>query len=85
MTQVGASCISNKVEYRERLTERIDSSLQDTELVFAPYDTDQLRAILESQADRFEDSVRADDIMPKIAALSAEEHAGYTESNQYTV
>nr|WP_232794454.1 MULTISPECIES: hypothetical protein [Haloarcula] len=42
-THVGAICISNRIEYREQLSERIDSSLQENELVFDPYDAGQLR------------------------------------------
>ncbi|MFC7140318.1 Cdc6/Cdc18 family protein [Halosimplex aquaticum] len=73
-THVGAICISNKIEYRERLNERIDSSLQDNELVFDPYDADQLRAILDNRTDAFEDGVLEPDVIPKVAALAAKEH-----------
>ncbi|QIO20854.1 Cdc6/Cdc18 family protein [Haloarcula sp. JP-L23] len=73
-THVGAICISNKIEYRERLNERIDSSLQDNEIVFDPYDASQLRAILENRTDAFEDDVLETDVIPKVAALSAKEH-----------
>jgi len=71
---VGAICISNKIEYRERLSERIDSSLQENELVFDPYDAGQLRAILENRTDAFEPDVLEPDVIPKVAALSAKEH-----------
>jgi cell division control protein 6 len=71
---VGAICISNKIEYRERLNERIDSSLQDNELIFDPYDAGQLRAILEHRVDAFEDGVLDADVIPKVAALAAKEH-----------
>lgn len=71
---VSAICISNKIEYRERLNERIDSSLQDNELVFDPYDAAQLRAILDNRTDAFEDGVLDSDVVPKVAALSAKEH-----------
>ncbi|MDS0220958.1 AAA family ATPase [Haloarcula sp. S1AR25-5A] len=71
---VSAICISNKIEYRERLNERIDSSLQDNELVFDPYDAKQLRAILDNRTDAFEDGVLDSDVIPKVAALSAKEH-----------
>jgi cell division control protein 6 len=71
---VGAICISNKIEFRERLNERIDSSLQDNELVFDPYDAGQLRAILDNRTDAFEDGVLESDVIPKVAALSAKEH-----------
>ncbi|CCQ33136.1 cell division control protein 6 [Halorhabdus tiamatea SARL4B] len=71
---VGAICISNKIEYRERLNERIDSSLQDNELIFDPYDAGQLRAILEHRTDAFADDVLDGDVIPKVAALAAKEH-----------
>ena len=67
-------CISNKIEYRERLSERIDSSLQDNELVFDPYDADQLREILENRTDAFEPDVLETGVISKVAALSAKEH-----------
>jgi cell division control protein 6 len=73
-SHVGAICISNKIGYRERLNERIDSSLQDNELIFDPYDAGQLRAILEHRTDAFADDVLDGDIIPKVAALAAKEH-----------
>ena len=73
-THIGAICISNKIEYRERLNERIDSSLQDNELVFDPYDAHQLREILTNRTDAFENGVLETDVIPKVAALSAKEH-----------
>nr|WP_315908905.1 cell division control protein Cdc6 [Halapricum hydrolyticum] len=71
---VGAICISNKIEYRERLNERIDSSLQDNKLIFDPYDAGQLRAILEHRTDAFADGVLDGDVIPKVAALAAKAH-----------
>jgi cell division control protein 6 len=50
---IGAICVSNKIECRDRLNERIDSSLQDTEVVFDSSDTDNIRAILEKRTDDF--------------------------------
>ncbi|MBV0925172.1 AAA family ATPase [Halomicroarcula limicola] len=73
-THIGAICISNKIEFRERLNERIDSSLQDNELVFDPYDAEQLREILQNRTDAFEEGVLEPDVIPKVAALSAKEH-----------
>ncbi|MEF8883082.1 MAG: orc1/cdc6 family replication initiation protein [Halapricum sp.] len=73
-THIGTICISNKIEFRERLNERINSSLQDNELVFDPYDAGQLRSILEKRTDAFEDGVLEPDVIPKVAALSAKEH-----------
>jgi len=73
-TFVGAICISNKIEYRERLGERVDSSLQDNELVFDPYDATQIEAILSRRRDAFEEGVLDDGVIPKTAALAAREH-----------
>ena len=71
---IGAVCISNKIEYRERLSERVDSSLQDNELVFDPYDATQLEAVLNRRRDAFADGVLSDGVIPKTAALAAREH-----------
>lgn len=71
---IGAICISNKIEYRERLSERVDSSLQDNELVFDPYDARQLEAILNRRRDAFADGVLEEGVIPKTAALAAREH-----------
>lgn len=71
---VGAICISNKIEYRERLNERIDSSLQDNELIFDPYDAGQFRAILEHRTDAFADGVLDGDVIPKVGAPAAKEY-----------
>jgi len=71
---LGVISISNKIEFRDRLSERIDSSLQDEDIIFQPYDAGQLRNILENRRDAFEDGVLADGVIPKVAALAAREH-----------
>lgn len=71
---IGVISISNKIEYRDRLNERIDSSLQDSEHVFHPYDANQLREILENRSDAFVEGVLEEDVIPKAAALAAKEH-----------
>ena len=71
---VGVISISNKIEYRERLNERINSSLQDSEFVFHPYDAEQLRHILENRRDAFQENVLEESVIPKTAALAAREH-----------
>lgn len=73
-TYIGVICISNKIAYRERLNERVDSSLQDNELIFDPYDANQLQDILENRRDAFVDGVLADGVIPRVAALAAHEH-----------
>ncbi|WP_224448986.1 Cdc6/Cdc18 family protein [Haloprofundus salilacus] len=71
---VGIIAISNKIQYRESMGERVDSSLQDREFVFHPYDATQLRQILENRRDAFQPDVLSADVIPKVAALAAREH-----------
>jgi len=73
-THISAICISNKIAYRERLNERVASSLQENELVFHPYDANQLRQILEHRKDAFRDDVLENGVIPRAAALAAQEH-----------
>ena len=49
----GVICISNKVNYKEDLNERVQSSLQENELIFHPYDATQLADILNNRKDAF--------------------------------
>lgn len=63
---VSAVCISNKIEYREQLSERVDSSLQDNEIVFDPYDATQLEAILIRRKDAFSEGVLEEGVIPKL-------------------
>ena len=71
---LGIIGISNKIRYKETLNERVRSSLSERNLVFAPYDANQLGEILNSRIDAFRDGVVEDAVIPKIAALAACEH-----------
>ncbi|CCQ36682.1 Orc1-type DNA replication protein [Natronomonas moolapensis 8.8.11] len=71
---VGVVAISNKINYRKSLNERVKSSLGDDELVFSPYDGTQLQAILEARTDAFRDGALDSAVIPKTAALAAREH-----------
>ena len=71
---IGVISISNKIEYREQLNERVNSSLQDRELTFHPYDANQLEEILQNRRDAFLEGVLQDDVIPKTSALAAREH-----------
>ncbi|WP_338041810.1 orc1/cdc6 family replication initiation protein [Haloarcula marismortui] len=73
-THVGVVAISNKINYRKSLNERVKSSLGDDELVFSPYDGTQLQAILEARTDAFRDGALESAVIPKTAALAAREH-----------
>ncbi len=71
---LGVIGVSNKIEYRDRLNERVKSSLREEEFVFQPYDANQLREIMEHRRDAFHDGVLAADVIPLAAALAAQEH-----------
>ena len=71
---LGVIAISNKIEYRDRLNERVKSSLREEEFVFQPYDANQLREIMTHRRDAFHDGVLGDDVIPLTAAFAAQEH-----------
>lgn len=73
-SNIGIIGISNKIDFPEHLTERVKSSFAHDELVFPPYDANQLREILEHRRDAFQDGVLTDDVIPLTAALAAQEH-----------
>ncbi|MFB9812125.1 orc1/cdc6 family replication initiation protein [Haloarcula sebkhae] len=71
---IGIISISNKVNFREQMTERVKSSLGHNEMIFDPYDGEQLRQILENRKDAFQEDVLAPGVIPKTAALAAQRH-----------
>ncbi|WP_247010590.1 Cdc6/Cdc18 family protein [Halorientalis litorea] len=72
--KIGVIGISNKIKYKDRMDERVKSSLCEREFVFPPYDATQLRDIMEARSDAFRDSVLAESVIPRAAALAAKEH-----------
>ena len=67
--------ISNDVRFTEYLDPRVRSSLGEEEIVFPPYDANQLRDILAQRAEMaFYDGVLDDSVIPLCAALAAQEH-----------
>ncbi len=67
--------ISNDVRFTEYLDPRVRSSLGEEELVFPPYDANQLRDILAQRAEiAFYDGVLDDNVIPLCSALAAQEH-----------
>ncbi|MFB6284386.1 MAG: ORC1-type DNA replication protein [Halobacteria archaeon] len=67
--------ISNDVQFTELLDPRVKSSLGEDEIVFPPYDANQLRDILEQRADiAYEDDVLTNDVIPLCSAFAAKEH-----------
>lgn len=71
---VGIVGISNKVRYRERLQERVKSSLQEREILFAPYSRDDIREIIRSRSEAFRSGVLSDEVLSACASLASEEH-----------
>ena len=72
--KLGTIGISNKIKYKDRMDERVKSSLCEREYVFPPYDAKQLREIMEARRDAFRDGVLEDGAIPLAAAQAAQEH-----------
>jgi cell division control protein 6 len=66
--------ISNDLKYGDRLDTRVESSFSPDEIVFPAYDANQLGKILEHRSDAFREGVLSGDVIPLVAALSAQEH-----------
>ena len=72
--KIGVIGISNKIRYKDRMDERVKSSLCEREFVFPPYDAGQLNDIMEARRDAFRDGVLTDGVISRTAALAAREH-----------
>ncbi|PSQ56612.1 cell division control protein Cdc6 [Halobacteriales archaeon SW_8_68_21] len=67
--------ISNDLKFTDFLDPRVKSSLGEEEIVFPPYDANQLRDILQHRADTaFKPDALTDDVIPLCAAFAAQEH-----------
>ncbi|GEM_PF-10833 len=67
--------ISNDLKFTDFLDPRVKSSLGEEEIVFPPYDANQLRDILQHRADTaFKTDALTDDVIPLCAAFAAQEH-----------
>jgi len=71
---IGIIGISNKIQYKETLDERIDSSFGHRELIFHPYDATQLQEIMRNRADAFQKGVLKSGSIELCAALAAKKH-----------
>ena len=66
--------VSNKVSFKEDLDPRSLSTLYESELVFSPYYSNEIYAIIKERAkDGFKPNVVSDDILHYIAAAAAKE------------
>ncbi|MFC7167190.1 Cdc6/Cdc18 family protein [Halospeciosus flavus] len=67
--------ISNDLKFTDFLDPRVKSSLGEEEIVFPPYDANQLRDILQHRSDTaFKEGALSDDVLPLCAAFAAQEH-----------
>ncbi|MCX8196426.1 MAG: orc1/cdc6 family replication initiation protein [Acidilobaceae archaeon] len=67
--------ITNSVDFIESLDPRVKSSLGEVELVFPPYNAEQLKDILSMRArEAFQPGALEEDVIPLCAALAAREH-----------
>jgi cell division control protein 6 len=67
--------ISNDLKFTDFLDPRVKSSLGEEEIVFPPYDANQLRDILQHRAEiAFKDGALTEDVIPLCAAFAAQEH-----------
>ncbi|MFH1364025.1 MAG: ORC1-type DNA replication protein [Candidatus Aenigmatarchaeota archaeon] len=74
-TKLSIIGISNDTSFTDKLDPRVKSSLSEEEIIFHPYDANQLRNILTERAkEAFADSVLDGAVITKCAALAAQEH-----------
>jgi cell division control protein 6 len=74
-SRVSIMGISNDLKFTEFLDPRVKSSLGEEEIVFPPYDANQLRDILQHRAKvAFKSGILSDDVIPLCAAFAAQEH-----------
>ncbi len=67
--------ITNDINFVENLDPRVKSSLGEEEIVFPPYNAEQLRDILKQRAEKaFVEGVISDDVIAYCAGLAAREH-----------
>jgi cell division control protein 6 len=74
-SRVSIMGISNDLKFTDFLDPRVKSSLGEEEIVFPPYDANQLRDILQHRAEvAFKEQALTDDVIPLCAAFAAQEH-----------
>ena len=66
--------ISNYLDFKQFIKSRVSSSLSDKEIVFPPYDAEQLADILNDRSKlSFKEGVLEDSVIPLCAAMAAKE------------
>lgn len=66
--------ISNDFQFRDNLSPKVKDTLAEKEILFPPYDANQLRSILRPRAEKaFYQDVLAGDVVPLCAAFAAQD------------
>ncbi|MDD5473170.1 MAG: ORC1-type DNA replication protein [Candidatus Methanoperedens sp.] len=74
-TKVSLIGVTNDLKFTEFLDPRVKSSLGEEEIIFPPYDANQLRDILRQRAEMaFKPAVLEEMVIPLCAAYAAQEH-----------
>lgn len=74
-TRVNIIGISNDLKFTEFLDPRVKSSLGEDEIIFPPYNAEQIREILQQRAHlAFRSGVLQEDVIPLCSAFAAQEH-----------
>ncbi|MFC7071500.1 Cdc6/Cdc18 family protein [Halovenus rubra] len=74
-SRVSIMGISNDLKFTDFLDPRVKSSLGEEEIVFPPYDANQLRDILQHRAEvAFKQGALTEDVIPLCSAFAAQEH-----------
>lgn len=74
-TQIALIGISNDLVFTDQLDPRVKSSLSEEELIFPPYNAEQIQNILQQRAQlAFNPKVLEEGVLEKCAAFAAREH-----------
>jgi cell division control protein 6 len=66
--------ISNDFQFRDNLSPKVKDTLAEKEILFPPYDANQLRSILNPRAEKaFHEDILGSDVVPLCAAFSAQD------------
>jgi cell division control protein 6 len=75
VSRVSLIGISNDLKFTEFLDPRVKSSLGEDEIIFPPYNAEQIREILEQRSGlAFRPKVLQEDVIPLCSAFAAQEH-----------
>ena len=74
-TRLSLIGISNDLKFTEFLDPRVKSSLGEDEIIFPPYNAEQIRDILEQRAGiAFRPGMLTEEVIPLCSAFAAQEH-----------